>query len=144
MRRYALLAVALLMASHARARDNEFILPDGSSTTGIVIMCNAPGGAVPCVIGPRTQLPYCVLSSLATAVSLSGCSALAQSPTYAVICAYVQPVVWRDDGVAPTATPGTGGQALNGNVCMSYTANLANFQVIQQAASAILGVSFYK
>lgn len=158
--KYALLFLALLV-SPALAQEYPFppntttpAPPANGTTIGIVQHCvNAAGQAVPmtsgqCVgflpTGPRTQLPYCALSSLGTASNLSGCAAMAQSPTYAVICAYAQSVVWRDDGTAPTGTPGTGGQALSVGNCLGYTANLANFQAIQQAASAVLGVSFYK
>lgn len=163
---YFIVALALLLVpAAATAQDYQFPIapnttiptpPSNGTTIGVVQDCvNSMGQAVhntsgQCAgylpIGPRTQLPYCAIS-LASASNLSGCAAMAQSPTYAVICAYGQAVVWRDDGTAPTATPGTGGQALSASIpgnCMSYTANLANFQAIQQAASAVLGVSFYK
>jgi hypothetical protein len=64
--------------------------------------------------------------------------------TNAVICSYVQGVVYRDDQVSPTGTPGSGGQGISANQCIPYNGTLANLQFIQQSAGALLGVSFYR
>jgi hypothetical protein len=63
---------------------------------------------------------------------------------YALICAYVQGVVWRDDGVAPTGTPGSGGNGLAANQCISYNGTFSAIQFIQQTSGAVLGISLYK
>lgn len=63
----------------------------------------------------------------------------------AYICAYTQAVVWRDDGAAPTATPGTGGQGLASGACLPmYYGTLSQFRAIQQTSGAILTASFYQ
>jgi hypothetical protein len=64
--------------------------------------------------------------------------------TYAVICAYVQAVNYRDDGAAPTASTGTGGQGIASGNCIGYVGTMTALQFIQQASGAILGVSFYR
>lgn len=82
------------------------------------------------------------------ATTSNGASLTASGPptaaTYAAICAYAQAVVWRDDGVAPTATPGSGGQGIAAGSCIPYNGTLSAFRAIQQTGGAILGVSFYK
>jgi hypothetical protein len=66
--------------------------------------------------------------------------------TYAVFCAYTQAINYRDDGVAPTATLGTGGQGIASGNCIPYTGKFSNvtLQFIQQTSGAILGASFYR
>ena len=64
--------------------------------------------------------------------------------TYAVICAYTQAVNYRDDGVAPTGTLGTGGQGIAAGNCIPYSGTMTALQFIQQTSGAILGVSFYR
>lgn len=63
---------------------------------------------------------------------------------YMVACAYTQNVNWRDDLSAPTATVGSGGQQIASGQCIPYNATFANWQVIQQSASAIVGLTFYR
>lgn len=93
----------------------------------------------------EVPLKFCSLSSMSGATSLSSCSGgIPSATTYAVICAYGQGVVWRDDGTAPTGTPGSGGQGLGANQCIPYNGTMTAIQFIQQAAGAILGVSFYQ
>lgn len=89
--------------------------------------------------------PYCALTSLATPVGFSSCpGGLPLGATYAVVCAYTQGVVWRDDGPAPTATPGTGGQGIAAGQCIPYNGRMAQILFVQQTGGAILGASFYK
>lgn len=89
--------------------------------------------------------PFCSMSSMAVATSLTtGCGGIPLGATYAVMCAYTQGVVWRDDGPPPTGTPGSGGQGLNSGNCMGYNGRMNQIQFIQQAGGAILGVTFYK
>lgn len=68
---------------------------------------------------------------------------------YALICAYVQAVNYRDDPTPPTATPGTGGQGLvpassTIPTCIGYNGTFTNLQFFQQSGGAILGISFYQ
>lgn len=89
--------------------------------------------------------PFCSLSSLGTPTGLvAGCGGIPQGATYAVVCAYNQAVVWRDDGPPPTATPGAGGQGLSAGNCMPYNGRMSQIQFIQQAGGAVVGVTFYK
>jgi hypothetical protein len=93
----------------------------------------------------QVQLGFCSLSSMSSAKSLANCSGgIPALTTYAVICAYAQGVVWRDDGTAPTGTPGSGGMGLSSGQCLPYNGIIANIQFIQQTSGAILGVSFYR
>lgn len=88
---------------------------------------------------------YCSFTP-ASATLLTSCSGgIPLSATWALICAYTQNVNYRDDptGTAPTATAGTGGQQIAAGQCISYNGNLRRFQVIQQTASAVVGVTFY-
>lgn len=100
----------------------------------------------------ETPAGYCYAASPSASTGLASftgtaCSVPTLPPlnfTYAVFCAYVQGVVWRDDGVAPTGAPGTGGQALNAGQCMRYNGTFSAIRFIQQASGAIVGVSLYK
>lgn len=99
-----------------------------------------------------TPLGVCSLSSLSAATSLTPITCVSQGgayqggipPTanYAVICAYVQGVVYRDDGVTPTGTPGTGGTGLAAGQCVAFVGNLQQLQLIQQTSGAIVIVDF--
>ena len=95
----------------------------------------------------QVPLGFCTLNNMIGAAPLSVCNGNAGVPantTYAVICAYTQGVVWRDDGVAPTAVPGAGGQGIAAGQCIPYNGNFGQIQFIQQAPGAVLGVSFYQ
>lgn len=104
---------------------------------------------------PLRQSPvgFCSLSSMSSAVKLSTCttvisqgntiSGIPQSANWALVCAYVQGIVWNDVE-APTSTPGTGGQGIVAGQCFGYSGPLSVIQFIQQTSGAILGVSFYK
>lgn len=101
-------------------------------------------------LGARAQvglrnvpLGFCSLSSMSVATGLSGCP-IPNGTGYAVFCAYAQGVVWRDDGVAPTGTAGSGGQGLSAGQCLGYNGTFSAVQFIQQTAGAILGVTFYR
>jgi hypothetical protein len=96
---------------------------------------------------------FCTDSSLGSAVGLASFTGTAclnvpnstlGSYAYAIICAYTSGVVYRDDGTAPTATPGTGGQGISAGQCISYSGNFGTIQFIQQAGGAIVGVSIYQ
>jgi len=80
-------------------------------------------------------------TSSAASINIGG---LPTAINYASICAYAQGVVWKDDGTNPTATPGTGGQAIASNGCLPYNGTFSALKFIQQTGGAILGVSMYK
>lgn len=93
----------------------------------------------------QVPLGFCSLSGMSSATSLTSCSGgIPANTTYAVICAYAQGVVWRDDGTAPTGTPGSGGQGIAANQCIPYNGTFTKIQFIQQTSGALLGVSFYR
>lgn len=93
----------------------------------------------------QVPLGFCALSSMAASTALASCSGgIPTGTTYAVICSYAQGVVWRDDGTAPSATPGTGGQGIAANQCIPYNGDFTKIRFIQQTSGAVLGVSFYR
>lgn len=93
----------------------------------------------------QVPLGFCALSSMSAATGLSSCpGGIPGQTSYAVICAYSQGIVWRDDGTAPTGTPGSGGQGLSANQCLPYNGTFTKIQFIQQTSGALLGVSFYR
>lgn len=104
---------------------------------------------------PLRQAPvgFCPLSSMSAATSLSSCTTttshgvtitgIPPSANFALICAYVQGIVWNDDDI-PTGTPGSGGQGIAAGQCFGYAGPLATIQFIQQTSGALVGVSFYK
>lgn len=93
----------------------------------------------------NVPLGFCALSSMSASTALSSCSGgVPPTPSYIVVCAYTQGVVWRDDGTAPTGTPGTGGQGLAAGQCLPYNGDFTKIRFIQQTSGALLGVSFYK
>ena len=60
---------------------------------------------------------------------------------YAVIQCTGQPVRYRDDGTAPTATIGS--RILTTSDGLWYTAKLARLRFIEESATAVLNVSYY-
>lgn len=102
---------------------------------------------------PLRQAPlgFCSLSSMSSATLLTACvingvTGVPAGANYALLCAYTQGVVWRDDpaGTVPTGTPGVGGQGIAAGQCFGYSGPLSRIQIIQQASGAVLGASFYK
>lgn len=93
----------------------------------------------------QVPLGFCALSSMTASTGLASCSGgIPTGTTYAVICAYTQGVTWRDDGTAPTATAGSGGQGLAANQCIPYNGTFTAIRFIEQTSGALLGVSFYR
>jgi len=81
-------------------------------------------------------LGYQQITSLSSAASLT-------IPSGAVLAKIVctgQAVSWRDDGIAPT---GTIGMPLPVNTVLEYDGDLRRIQFIEQAASAVLNISYY-
>lgn len=92
-----------------------------------------------------TPLGFCSLASMSASTGFASCSGgIPAAVNFAVICAYTQGIVWRDDGVAPTGTPGTGGQAIAAGACINYNGDFSKIRFIQQTSGAILGASFYR
>lgn len=104
----------------------------------------------------HAALGFCSLSGMTAATSISTCTFtntlngaaatwanVSTAADYLVVCAYTAGVVYRDDGVAPTATAGTGGQGISSGSCVSFDGPVASLQFIQQTTGAVLGISFY-
>jgi hypothetical protein len=87
---------------------------------------------------------YQQITSLSGAVSLTvparDANGLSVKPTLAIITPETAGVRWRDDGVAPT---GTVGMPLAAGVTLQYDGDLSQVRFIQQAAGAILNISYY-
>jgi len=159
----AVLSVSLLWASIACAQV-WFGTPNGNvNAQGWVAMC--PNGAspiayVPCSatyplpVSPTNSsgaplyvvpapYPYTALGCQQI-TSLASAAPFASVPTgakLAVVTPEVQPVRYRDDGTAPTASVGP---LLYPGLVWSYSGALSAIQFIQTAASATLDVCFYK
>ena len=74
--------------------------------------------------------------------NLTAATALTVPPgaTFALIIPDTQSVRWRDDGTDPTAAIG---MPLGPTGILEYDGNLKNIRFIQQAASAVLNISYY-
>lgn len=81
-------------------------------------------------------LGYQQITSLSSATNLT----VPAGATLAVIVPEVQPVRWRDDGTAPTASVG---MPLGVAAVLSYDGDLRQIQFIEQTASATLNISYY-
>jgi hypothetical protein len=96
-----------------------------------------------------TPVNFCEASTaLTAAIGLASftCDTTLPSPllySYAYICTYTQGIVWKDDGVNPTATPGTGGTGLTSGNCFWYSGSLANIKFIEQTSGAVVSVALY-
>lgn len=86
--------------------------------------------------GGLEPLGYEQITSMSSAQSLS----VPDGATMAVMVAETQDVRWRDDGTAPT---GSVGMPLVAGEYYVYTGQLRQIQVIEQAASAALNVTYY-
>jgi len=104
--------------------------------TGTVVSANGTGTG-----GTGTYTLNIPLTVTSESITTAG---VPPQASYAVFCAYVQGVVWLDNGATPTGTAGTGGEGLSAGACLPYNATFTAFQAIQQAGGAILGISFYR
>lgn len=120
------------------------------AAASVLAMCAFPAHAQQ---RKYANVGFCTSSSLSAAIGLASFTGAAcanqtsntlASYTYMVICAYVAPIVYRDDGTAPTATPGSGGQGVSAGSCVPYSGNISAVQIIQQSAGAIVGISIYQ
>ncbi|HEY6030508.1 MAG TPA: hypothetical protein VIU44_08095 [Gaiellaceae bacterium] len=83
-------------------------------------------------------LGYAQISSLDSA---KGLGTIPAGATVAVIIPQAQAVRFRDDGTAPT---GISGMPIAVGQEFVYSGSLSAFAVIEQAASAVLNVAFYR
>jgi hypothetical protein len=81
-----------------------------------------------------------VSASTALNVPQRDLNGLLCKPVMAVIICEGQPVRWRDDSVAPTASVG---MPLVTGVALLYDGNLSQIRFIEQTAGAKLNVSYY-
>lgn len=88
-------------------------------------------------------LGYSRLTNLDTAKDLSqgDLGVIPAVAQIAIIQSEEQAVRWRDDGTAPTATVGL---LLAAGAWIVYYGDLKRIQFIEQAAGAIVHVSFYR
>lgn len=107
-------------------------ITSGTLVTG-VINAPTPGGAG----------TYAVNNSQTVTSESMTTAGVPPIANYLVACAYTQAVNWRDDLTAPTATVGTGGQGIPAGNCIPYNSAMMNWQVIQQTANAVVGLTFY-
>jgi hypothetical protein len=79
-------------------------------------------------------------ASTALTVPVTDANGLSAKPTIAIITAETSGVRWRDDNIAPTSTVG---MPLASGVTLQYDGDLTKIRFIQQAAGAIINVSYY-
>lgn len=103
--------------------------PNGQGSPAAAI----PVYSVPCLSAPRG---YQQITSLSVSTALT----VPAGTTFAVIAVEGAAVRYRDDGIAPTAAIG---MPLAIGATLTYAASLSAVRFIQQAASAILNVSYY-
>lgn len=124
-----------------------------TSVTGLILAgevlagTGVPSGTI--ILGQLSGTPggagvYNTSSTITSNGASLTASGMPYGVSYAVICSYVQGVVYRDDGVVPTGTVGTGGQGIASNQCIPYNGTFSAIQFIQQTAGAVLGISIYK
>jgi hypothetical protein len=107
------------------------------------------------ITGGYLSLGYCQLTStqltaaalLSADLASAGCNAI---PTcgnnepcviLAEFCTESVALRYRDDGVAPSSTVG---MPINASTCFQYAGPFSTMQLIQQASSGILDLTFYK
>jgi hypothetical protein len=102
---------------------------------------SSPSAAIPVwgIDGPpiNTPLGYQQIAVLTAAVGLT----VPTGTTFATIRVSGAPVRYRDDGVAPTAALGY--PLLVGDV-LTYHVSLGTVRFIQQSATAVLDILYYK
>lgn len=83
-----------------------------------------------------TCLGYQQITNLATATGLTP----PRGATFALIIPETQAIRWRDDGTDPTSAIG---MPLGPTGILEYDGDLRSIRFIQQAASAVLNISYY-
>ena len=122
------------------AARNQVIVCDPANLSN-AIKPNADGSVNVDVITNKpyllTPLGYQQIVGLVAATSLT----VPTGATLADITIEGQPIRYRDDGVAPTATVG---MLLYQSQSFRYSGSLAAIQFIQTAATATLDISYYR
>lgn len=95
------------------------------------------GGTAPGAPYVATPLGYQQITPITTSTHLTPPA----GATYAVVSTEGAPVRYRDDLTAPTATVG---MPIAVGVTITYAGPLAAVQFIQESATAILNVAYYK
>ncbi|MES2167967.1 MAG: hypothetical protein V4458_13200 [Pseudomonadota bacterium] len=86
---------------------------------------------------PSVPLGYEQITGLSAAKGLT----VPAGATFAIITADTQDVRYRDDGAAPTASIG---MPLVKGAIFQYSGTLSKIKFIEQSASAVLNVSYYR
>ncbi len=110
-----------------------------------LLLPSAASAQTPVVGVPWVPLGYCQLTAPGAASKLSACNSGAGIPAGAnvvVIRTEGQAIRYRDDGTAPTAAIGQ--PILVADPPFVYEGTLAAFQLIQEAGSATVDITFYK
>lgn len=94
---------------------------------------------------PTSRLGYQQIASGLNAansltVPVKDANGLSIKPTMCIIVAETQPVRWRDDGTAPTASVG---MPLAKDTPFIYEGDLTKIQFIETTTSAKLNISYY-
>lgn len=134
---------AALFAGTAMAQSTATPVVPGYNTTS-----GCPAGRSSCFVpygagGPPSGAPYALTSTGFQQVSLSGTAAGFTPPAGSTVC-FIQtegnPVRFRTDGVAPTASVG---QLLAVGALLQETASLTTIKFIPTTGSATLDVDCY-
>jgi hypothetical protein len=99
----------------------------------------SPSSPLPTVSAALVKLGYQQITSLSPAAALT----VPTGATFCIVTAESQAVRWRDDGTNPTASVGMP-IASGGSYTFNGAVNLAALRFIEQTASAILNVSYYR
>ena len=106
---------------------NEAVVSRDSGTKVAVKINDGPlkplGFAQDTTISSASSLPSIPIGATSALINITGTNAR-----------------WRDDGTSPTASIGI--QLEVGDIFL-YTGDLAAFEIIEEAASAVLNVSYY-
>jgi len=89
---------------------------------------------------PSTPCGYQQITTVSASIGLTLPANPPQRPARAIIIATAQAVRWRDDGTAPTATVG---MPLPVNTPLVYDGDLNAIRFFEQAAGAVLDISYY-
>lgn len=91
---------------------------------------------------PLVPLGYCQLTNLSASIGLSSCAnGIPANATLIIFTPSAAAIRYRDDAIAPTATIG---QPVAIGTQVTYNTSISGIRFIQQAASGVLDVSFYK
>ena len=89
---------------------------------------------------PATPCGYQQITNVSAAIGLTPPTTAPQLPVRAIIICTTQAVRWRDDGTDPSATAG---MPLPVNTPLVYDGDLKKIKFFEQAAGAVLNISYY-